>query len=274
MQPMLNIAVRAARNAGNIIVRSLDRLDSLAIHTKDRNDFVTEVDRHAEREIIGTLRKAYPRHGILAEESGAHDGDEYQWIIDPLDGTTNFLHGFPHFAVSIALRHRGRLEQAVIYNPLSQELFTASRGAGAQLNDRRIRVSSRKNLDGALLGTGFPFKNQQYLDPYLDMFRALFPETAGIRRAGSAALDLAFVAAGRLDGFWEIGLNIWDMAAGVLLIQEAGGLCSDFVAGHDYLENGNLVVGNPKVFAEILKAIRPHVTPELAARHLLPLHPT
>jgi len=273
MQPMLNIAVRAARNAGNIIVRSLDRLDSLAIHTKDRNDFVTEVDQHAEREIIGTLRKAYPNHGILAEESGKHDGDEFQWIIDPLDGTTNFLHGFPQFAVSIALRHRGRLEQAVVYNPLSQELFTASRGAGAQLNDRRIRVSTRRSLEGALLGTGFPFKAQQYLDPYLDMFRALFPQSAGIRRAGSAALDLAFVAAGRLDGFWEIGLNIWDMAAGVLLIQEAGGLCSDFVAGHDYFDNGNLVAANPKVFAEILKAIRPHVTPDLAARHL-PLRPS
>ena len=197
-----------------------------------------------------------------------HDGDDFQWIIDPLDGTTNFLHGFPHFAVSIALRHRGRLEQAVVYNPLSQELFTASRGAGALLNDRRIRVSSRRSLDGALLGTGFPFKAQQYLDPYLDMFRALFPRSAGIRRAGSAALDLAFVAAGRLDGFWEIGLNIWDMAAGILLIQESGGLCSDFVAGHGYLGNGNLVAANPKVFAEMLKAIRPYVTADLTAEHL------
>jgi len=273
MQPMLNIAVRAARSAGNVIIRNLDRLDSLAVHTKDRNDFVTEVDQQAEREIIGILRKAYPGHGILAEESGAHEGDDFQWIIDPLDGTTNFLHGFPQFAVSIALRHRGRLEQAVIYNPLSQELFMASRGAGALLNDRRIRVSSRRNLEGALLGTGFPFKTQQYLDPYLDMFRALFPQTAGIRRAGSAALDLAFVAAGRLDGFWEIGLSIWDMAAGVLLIQEAGGLCSDFVAGHNYLDNGNLVAGNPKVFAEMLKTIRPYVTPDLAARYL-PLEPS
>lgn len=265
---MLNIAVRAARSAGNVIVRSLDRLDGLAIHTKDRNDFVTEVDQQAEREIIAILRKAYPSHGVLAEESGVHDGDDFQWIIDPLDGTTNFLHGFPHFAVSIALRHRGRLEQAVVYNPLSQELFTASRGAGALLNDRRIRVSSRRSLDGALLGTGFPFKAQQYLDPYLDMFRALFPRSAGIRRAGSAALDLAFVAAGRLDGFWEIGLNIWDMAAGILLIQEAGGLCSDFVAGHGYLGNGNLVAANPKVFAEMLKAIRPYVTADLSAEHL------
>ena len=263
MHPTLNIAVRAARSAGNVIIRNLDRLDSLAVHTKDRNDFVTVVDQQAEREIIGILRKAYPHHGILAEESGLTDGDEYQWIIDPLDGTTNFLHGFPQFAVSIALRHKGRLEHGVVYDPMRQELFTATRGAGATLNDRRIRVSKRTSLDGALLGTGFPFKEQHHLDAYLDMFRALFPRTAGIRRPGSAALDLSYVAAGRLDGFWEIGLNIWDMAAGVLLIQEAGGLSSDFSGGHDYLESGNLVSANPKVFAEILKAIRPHVTESL-----------
>jgi len=264
MQPMLTIAVRAARSAGNIIVRSLDRLESLSIQTKDRNDFVTEVDQHAEREIISILHKAYPGHSFLAEESGVRIGNDYEWIIDPLDGTTNFLHGFPHFAVSIALRHKGRLEQAVVYNPISQELFTASRGSGAYLNERRIRVSTRKGLDGALLGTGFPFKAQQHLDAYLEMFRALFPQTAGIRRPGSAALDLAYVAAGRLDGFWEIGLNVWDMAAGILLIQEAGGISSDFTGGHNYLTSGNLVSGNPKVFAEILKAIRPHITPELA----------
>jgi myo-inositol-1(or 4)-monophosphatase len=264
MHPMLTIAVRAARSAGNLIIRNLDRAGSLPIQTKERNDFVTEVDQQAEREIIGILHKAYPGHGFLAEESGARSGDEFEWVIDPLDGTTNYLHGFPHFAVSIALRHKGRLEQAVVYNPVSQELFTASRGSGAYLNERRIRVSSRKSLEGALLGTGFPFKSQQHLDAYLAMFRALFPQTAGIRRPGSAALDLAYLAAGRLDGFWEVGLNIWDMAAGVLLIQEAGGISSDFMGGHDYLTSGNLVSGNPKVFAEILKAIRPHVTPELA----------
>ena len=263
MHPTLNIAVRAARSAGNVIIRNLDRLDSLAIHTKDRNDFVTEVDQKAEQEIIYTLRKAFPDHGILAEESGLREGDDYQWIIDPLDGTTNFLHGFPQFAVSIALRHKGRLEHGVVYDPLRQELFTASRGAGAMLNDRRLRVTKRNSLDGALLGTGFPFKSQQHLETYLDMFRALFPNTAGIRRPGSAALDLSYVAAGRLDGFWEIGLNIWDMAAGVLLIQEAGGLSSDFLGGHSYLENGNLVAGSPKVFTDILKTIRPFVTEEL-----------
>ena len=263
MNPTLNIAVRAARSAGNVIIRNLGKLDTLAIHTKDRNDFVTEVDRQAEREIIFTLRKAFPDHGILAEESGLQEGDEYQWIIDPLDGTTNFLHGFPQFAVSIALRHKGRMEQGVIYDPLRQELFTATRGAGAMLNDRRIRVTKRNTLEGSLLGTGFPFKSQHHLDTYLDMFRALFPQTAGIRRAGSAALDLAYVAAGRLDGFWEIGLSIWDMAAGVLLIQEAGGLSSDFSGGDSHLGSGNIVAGNPKLFAEILKTIRPCVTKEL-----------
>jgi myo-inositol-1(or 4)-monophosphatase len=263
MHPTLNIAVRAARSAGNVIIRNLDRLDSLAVHTKDRNDFVSEVDQKAEQEIIYILRKAFPDHGILAEESGLREGDDYQWIIDPLDGTTNFLHGFPQFAVSIALRHKGRLEHGVVYDPLRQELFTATRGAGAMLNDRRLRVTKRKSLEGALLGTGFPFKAQHHLETYLDMFRALFPHTAGIRRPGSAALDLAYVASGRLDGFWEIGLNIWDMAAGVLLIQEAGGLSSDFLGGHSYLESGNLVAGNPKVFADILKTIRPFVTEEL-----------
>lgn len=264
MHPMLNIAVRAARNAGNIIIRNLDRVDQLSVHTKDRNDFVSEVDQQAEQEIIGTIRKAFPGHAILAEESGSSEGDEYQWIIDPLDGTTNFLHGFPQFAVSIALRHKGRMEHGVIYDPLRQELFTATRGAGAMLNDRRIRVTKRNSLEGALLGTGFPFKSQQHLDTYLDMFRALFPQAAGIRRAGSAALDLAYVASGRLDGFWEIGLNIWDMAAGVLLIQEAGGLSSDFTGGHNHLESGNIVAGNPKLFAEILKTIRPFVPAELS----------
>jgi myo-inositol-1(or 4)-monophosphatase len=263
MHPTLNIAVRAARSAGNVIIRNLGKLETLTIHSKDRNDFVTEVDQKAELEIIGILRKAFPEHGILAEESGLRDGNDFQWIIDPLDGTTNFLHGFPQFAVSIALRHKGRMEQGVIYDPLRQELFTATRGAGAMLNDRRIRVAKRDSLEGALLGTGFPFKAQHHLDAYLDMFRALFPRTAGIRRPGSAALDLAYVAAGRLDGFWEIGLSIWDMAAGVLLIQEAGGLSSDFVGGHNYLESGNIVAGNPKVFADILKTIRPYVTAEL-----------
>lgn len=259
MHPMLNIAVRAARSAGNVITRYLGRLDTLSITSKQRNDFVSEVDQLAEQEIIAVLRKAYPGHGILAEESGRQGGnDEYQWIIDPLDGTTNFLHGFPQFAVSIALKHRGRLDQGVIYDPVRQELFTASKGAGAQLNNKRIRVTGRKGLDGALLGTGFPFRQQQHLDAYLNMFRAVFADTAGIRRAGSAALDLAYVAAGRLDGFWEIGLSEWDMAAGVLMIREAGGLVTDFDGGEDYLETGNVVAATPKLHHILLQAIAPH----------------
>jgi myo-inositol-1(or 4)-monophosphatase len=220
---MLNIAIGAARSAGNVIVRNLERVDRLTIGTKQRNDFVTEVDRLAEHEIIRVIHRAYPDHAILAEESGAQGDNEYEWVIDPLDGTTNFLHGFPQFAVSIALRHRGRLDQAVVYDPLRQELFTASRGSGATLNDRRIRVSRANGLTGSLLGTGFPFRQQQHLDAYLEMFRVLFPDAAGIRRAGAAALDLAYVAAGRLDGFWEIGLSPWDIAAGALLVLEAGG---------------------------------------------------
>lgn len=260
MHPMLNIAIRAARAAGNIIVRASDRIDRLDIIIKADNDFVTQIDQQAEKEIITILKNAYPDHSFLAEESGRHGGNEYQWIIDPLDGTTNFLHGFPQYAVSIALKHRERLDQAVVYDPLRQELFTASRGAGAHLNDRRIRVSNRPSLEGALLGTGFPFKQQDYLQTYLRTFEVLFPMTAGIRRTGSAALDLAYVAAGRLDGFWEIGLSTWDMAAGVLLILEAGGLVSDFSGDNQYLETGNIVAANPKVFKAMLQKIKPIVS--------------
>ncbi len=268
MHPIVNIAVRAARRAGNLIANAVEQVDRLDITEKASNDFVTEVDLQAEEAIIGIIHEYYPNHGILGEESGEQaggkDGKDYQWIIDPLDGTTNFLHGFPQFAVSIGLSYKGRMEHAVIYDPMRQELFTASRGGGAQLNDRRLRVTSRKGLEGALLGTGFPFKQQQHLDAYLATFKALFPMTAGIRRPGSAALDLAYVAAGRLDGFWEIGLSPWDMAAGTLLVQEAGGLVSDFGGGDDYLDTGNVVAGNPKVFKAILQNIRPHLTTKLA----------
>lgn len=267
MHPMLNIAVRAARQGGNIIARYVDKVDTLTIDTKQHNDFVTEVDRQTEQEIISVLRKAFPNHSILAEESGTTDArdnsDEYQWVIDPLDGTTNYLHGFPQFAVSIALKHKGVLDQAVVYDPISQELYTASKGVGAMLNSRRLRVTKRTSLEGALLGTGFPFRQQEYLDTYLEMFKALHHDTAGIRRAGSAALDLAYVAAGRLDGFWEIGLSEWDMAAGALLIKEAGGMVTDFGGGEDYLKTGNVVAGTPKILQAILKTIQPMLTKEL-----------
>jgi len=258
MHPMLNIAIKAARSAGNLILRYSNRIDTLSISSKQRNDFVSEVDQQAEQEIIGVLRKAYPDHAILAEESGEQKTDsEYTWIIDPLDGTTNFLHGFPQYAVSIALKKGRLLDQAVVYDPLKNELFTASKGAGAQLDGRRIRVSTHHKLEGALLGTGFPFKQKQDLETYLKMFSALFQDTAGIRRAGSAALDLAYVAAGRLDGFWEYGLNPWDMAAGILLIREAGGFVCDFNGADDYMESGNIIAGNPKVCPAILRTITP-----------------
>lgn len=263
MHPMLNIAVRAARRAGDIIARSAEHVDGLTVTSKSHNDFVSEVDRRAEQEIINIIHKAYPHHAIMAEESGEHQAgsDTYQWIIDPLDGTTNFLHGFPQYAVSIALMVKGQLDQAVVYDPVSQDLYTASRGGGAQLNNRRIRVARRTELEGTLIGTGFPFRRPDLLDPYLDTFRAMAPKVADIRRAGSAALDLAYVAAGRLDGFWEFGLSPWDMAAGALLIQEAGGTVGDFGGGQNYLASGNIVGGNLKVYDAILKTIQP-VLPE------------
>jgi myo-inositol-1(or 4)-monophosphatase len=263
MHPVLNIAVRAARNAGSVIVRYVNHVDGLDVTTKGYNDFVSEVDRLAEAEIINVVRKAYPDHSILAEEGGKQGKSEFQWIIDPLDGTTNFLHGFPQFAVSIALQHKNKIEQAVIYDPLRQELYTATLGSGAFMNERRLRISKARELKGTLIGTGFPFKHPQHLDAYLGMFKTIHLQAAGIRRAGAASLDLAYVAAGRLDGFWEIGLNPWDIAAGALLIQEAGGLISDFSGGHDYLETGNVIAGNPKVFKAILQNIQPLLTSDL-----------
>lgn len=259
---MLTIALRAARQAGEFIVRASDRIDILAVSEKGSNDYVSEVDRSAEEIIIKQLQKAYPDHGFLAEESGAGGKEsDYTWIIDPLDGTTNFLRGIPHYAVSIACQYQGKLEHAVVYNPVTREEFTASRGRGAQLNGRRIRVSARTHLDGALLGTGIPFRDHQNdkLPAYLQTLGELAPQVAGIRRAGSAALDLAYVAAGRFDAFWEMGLQPWDMAAGLLLIQEAGGLVSDFAGGNRYLETGNIVCGNPKCFKHVLKVVNQHL---------------
>ncbi len=264
IHPMLNTAVRAARDAGRIILRSVERGDTLSVETKRRNDFVTEVDRKAEAAVVERIARAYPEHAILAEESGHHGSPEaeYQWVIDPLDGTTNFLHGFPQFAVSIALRKNGRLDQAVVYDPLTEEMFTASRGGGAFLNNRRLRVSTRRTLEAALLGTGFTFRDDQDLDRYLRTFRALYPGTAGIRRAGSAALDLAYVAAGRLDGFWEFGLKPWDLAAGVLLIREAGGLVADFTGEAGYFDSGNVLCANPKLFHQMLQTLQDELAPE------------
>jgi len=254
MHPMLNIAVRAARAAGNIIIRQIDYVRDLPVNEKSRNDFVTVVDRQAEEIIIETIHKAYPAHAFLAEESGPRGDNDYIWIIDPLDGTTNYLHGFPQYAVSIALQHKGVLRQAVIYDPLRDELFTAGHGHGAYLNDRRMRVSKQKQLHGSLLGTGFPFREGARMDQYLETLKVFFAVTAGVRRAGAAALDLAYVACGRLDGFWESGLKPWDMAAGILLIEEAGGLVGDFKGGDSYLASGAIVAGNPAVYKEMIES--------------------
>jgi len=266
MHPMLTIAVKAARRAGSIINQASQNLDLLNVSKKSHSDYVSEVDGAAENAIIKVLLAAYPDHAILAEESG-HQGDqrnsEYQWIIDPLDGTTNFLHGFPKYSVSIAVKHKGVLSHAVVYDPTNNELFTASRGGGAFLNDRRIRVSKRTRLEDCLIGTGIPFRDLTHLDAYIAMFKDIIPRTAGIRRPGSAALDLAYVATGRYDGFWEIGLAPWDMAAGCLLITEAGGLVGDLEGNETQLESGQILAGNPKIFGQLLQVIAPHLTPAL-----------
>lgn len=265
MNPMLTIAVRAAREAGRVITRNFNRVDRLTITDKGRNDFVSEVDRNSEAAIINVLREKYPHHAILAEESGSHAGNEYQWIIDPLDGTTNFLHGVPQFAVSIALKVKGRLEIGVVYDPLKEEMYTASRGEGALLNDRKIRVSNRKGLEGALLGTGLPYRDFRYMENYMGMLKDLIQDTAGIRRPGSAALDFAYVACGRTDGFWELGLSEWDFAAGALLVREAGGLVTDIAGGEQFLDTGNVIAGGIKVHNAMLRRIRPHLDTKLTA---------
>ncbi|MGB1198610.1 MAG: inositol-1-monophosphatase [Thalassotalea sp.] len=261
MHPMLNIAVRSARAAGNVIVRAFEQDDKIEVELKGTNDFVTNIDVIAEQTIVDSIKKSYPDHSIIGEECGLIEGkdNDYQWIIDPLDGTTNFVKGIPHFAVSIALKVKGKLDQAVIYDPIRGELFTASRGNGAQLNGFRIRVKQSKDLSGAVLATGFPFKQKQHMNAYLEIFKTLFVKTSDMRRAGSAALDLAYVAAGRVDGFFEIGLKPWDTAAGELLVIEAGGLVTDFTGGHNHANSGNIVASSSRLLKEILKDIRPHL---------------
>ena len=269
MHPAINIATKAARRASQINNRASLDLSLLQVQSKQPNDFVTEVDKAAEAAIIEVLKDAYPDYGILAEESGQTPGrnanSEYQWIIDPLDGTTNFIHGFPQYAISIALAKGSQVEQAVVYDPNRNELFTASKGAGAFLNERRIRVSRRIRLQEALIGTGFPYRMFDHAESYMAIFRELTQKTAGLRRPGAASLDLAYVAAGRLDGFWEFGLSPWDMAAGSLLITEAGGLVSDLAGEADYLNTGNLVAGTPKVFLPLLQIVQAHRTGALQA---------
>jgi myo-inositol-1(or 4)-monophosphatase len=253
MHPMLNIAVKAARRAGQVINRASRDLDRIEIHKKQQNDFVTEVDKAAEDTIIETLKTAYPDHAILAEESGESANEsEFRWIIDPIDGTTNFIHGFPYYCVSIALAHKGVVTQAVVYDPNNNDLFTASRGGGAYLNDRRIRVGRRDRLADALVGTGFPFREKDGLEAYTRLFAEMTQACTGLRRPGAAALDLANVAAGRLDGFFEQGINIWDVAAGSLLITEAGGLVGNYTGDADFLDRNEIVAANPKLYAQMI----------------------
>ena len=263
MHPTLNIAVKAARRAGSIITRASEDIGSLTINDKGFNDFVSEVDLASEKEIIRVLKTAYPDHAFLGEESGlTHQADNI-WIIDPLDGTTNFLHGFPQYCISIALEQKGEITQAVIYDPNRNALFTATKGQGAYLNQRRIRVSNKSKLKDSVLGTGFPFKDFQHLPVYLKIFEEVVRGTSGIRRPGAAALDLAYVAAGWFDGFFEINLSKWDIAAGGLLVTEAGGIVSDFSEKEGWIESGNIVATTPKIYEPLIKIIQSHITDNL-----------
>lgn len=260
MHPMLNTAIKAARRGATIINRASFDLNRVESVEKQHNDFVSEVDKAAESAIIDVLTSAYPTHAVLAEESGSSsnfsENSEYVWIIDPLDGTTNFLHGFPQYCVSIALQHNGLITQAVIFDPTRNELFVATKGAGAFLNDKRIRVTKRDKLADSLIGTGFPFKSVTEIDNYLPMFKAVAGKCQGLRRPGSAALDLAYVATGRLDGFFEKGLKPWDIAAGSLIVTEAGGITGTFAGESDYLYKGDIISATPKVFAQMVNILK------------------
>jgi myo-inositol-1(or 4)-monophosphatase len=267
MHPILTVATKAAREAGRIINKASNDVNALKVQSKDFNDFVSEVDHAAEQAIIDTLKYAYPDHGFLGEESGKSNAEaENIWIIDPLDGTTNFLHNFPVYCVSIALQQKGVLTQAVIYDPVRNDLFTATKGRGAFLNDKRIRVANRSKLQASLIATGFPFRDFTHLDTYLAMLKDMIKNTTGIRRPGSAALDLAYMAAGYTDGFFEIGLSSWDVAAGGLIVQEAGGMVGDFEGNESWLDTGNIVAANPKIFAQMLQLLAPHLTAELKTK--------
>ena len=277
MHPMMNVAIKAARSAGNIMNRASLNLERLQVARKQQNDFVTEVDRAVEYAVIEVLRESYPSHHILAEESGylnahgeslgglawdevvrleAEDPEEhFLWVIDPIDGTTNFIHGFPQFAVSIALFVNGVVQQGVIYDPTRDELFTATKGAGAYLNHRRLRVATQLRLIDCLIGTGFPYRDDQDLDLYLQLFKTMSKSCAGLRRPGAASLDLAYVAAGRFDGFFEGDLKPWDMAAGVLLVQEAGGLVGQYDGEEGYYASGQIMAANPKIFAQMAQVL-------------------
>ncbi|CAI8228491.1 MAG: Inositol-1-monophosphatase [Glaciecola sp. HTCC2999] len=257
MHPMLNIAIRAARSAGSVITRGFENRDDLVVTAKHDNDFVTKIDKDAEQAIIEKIKQSYPEHTFVGEEGGVVQGDDtFKWIIDPLDGTTNFIKGIPHFCVSIALMYKGRLDQAVVFDPIRGDLFTASRGAGAQLNGYRIRVGKQKDLNNGILATAFPFKDKIQLNEYMPKFTRIFALSGDVRRSGSAALDLAYVASGKYDGYFESNLKPWDMAAGELIVREAGGLVTDFTGGNDPMHKGEIVAGNPRVVQQIVKQLK------------------
>lgn len=259
MHPFVNTALKAARKAGDIILQSLERLDTIHPTAKGHHDFVTDIDKRAEKEILSVLKRAYPDHSFLAEESGQHTGSSDSiWIIDPLDGTHNYMRGFPHFSVSIGLQQKGRMEHALVYDPIRQEVFSASRGSGARCNDRRIRVSTTTQLENALVATGFPTRNPESISSYLQALSRLLPQVADIRVPGSAALDLCYVAAGRTDAFFQTHLGSWDMAAGSLIVKEAGGLVSDWEGEEKYLEKGAIVAATPKIFSLLLPVLTSH----------------
>lgn len=267
MEAMLNVAVMAARRGGDTLIRNINKIEKMRIEEKGRNDFVSDADRAAESAVIETIKRHYPNHAILAEESGQQGDSDHVWVIDPLDGTTNYLHGFPVFSVSVGLMIKGRIEHGAVYDPLRQELFTASRGQGAQVDGRKIRVSGRTSLDAALLGTGFPFRDSNLaLEPYLNMLVSAIKTTQGIRRAGSAALDLCYVAAGRLDAYWETGLKIWDLAAGTLIVREAGGLITGLNGSEDFLQTGHVLTGTPKIYTALARQFGPDIRTMFAAQ--------
>lgn len=263
---MLNIAIRAARKAGNVIMKGYERLDDVQSVSKNQNDFVTNIDKASEAAIVEVVQKSYPDHTIIGEEMGTLEGanNDVQWVIDPLDGTTNFINGFPHFSVSIAIRVKGRTEVGVVYDPIRNELFTAVRGKGVKLNDVRLRIENKRELKGTVLATGFPFKQRRLMPTQFVIMQSLVEnEVADFRRSGSAALDLCYVAANRVDGFFEMGVQAWDIAAGDLIVREAGGLVCDFVAGHSYLKSGHVIAGSAKIVKDILNTVQPHLIDEL-----------
>ncbi len=256
MHPLVNIGTKAVRSASKIILRATDRLDTIHITEKDRNDFVTDIDQQVEQEIIKYIHESYPDHAIFGEESGATGTGDYTWIIDPLDGTTNFIHGHPHFCISVGIKYKDRIEHGIIYDPLRQELFTATAGTGAFLNDRRIRVTQQKQLTGSLIAGCLGYKVEKNLQGFLRILTSILPHAAGFRRSGSAALDLAYTACGRIDGVFGMNLGLWDIAAGSLIIQEAGGAVTDFGGNNNFLTTGNIIAGNPAIHKIILQIIQ------------------